>query len=95
MYIDFQVKPNCWNLEDSYGEICVCCGCCSEDKKTRYEARLNHCKAWLEERKNFSDWAYEYPDLMKVQKENIASDIKYYKRRIRYYETQLKKLTTS
>lgn len=91
-HICVSVKKNCWNMMDSYGEICVHCGCCSTDKKTRYEARLEHCKRWLKEREEFDDWAYEYPDLMETQKKNVASDIAYYKRRIRYYDDKMKKL---
>ena len=92
-YIDSQIKKKCWNLMDSYGEICVHCGCCAEDKKTRYEARLGCLKRWLEEKEHFDDWAYEYPDLMETQKKNVASDIVYYKRKIMYYENKLKNLT--
>ena len=31
MYVDAPVRGNCWNLRDSYGEICVGCGCCSKE----------------------------------------------------------------
>lgn len=89
------VKSNCWNLADSYGEICVHCGCCSSNKKTRYKARLEHYKRCLKEKEGFSDWAYEYPDLVELQKKNIAEDIKYFKRRIRYYENKLKNLNNA
>ena len=91
-HIDFAVKKKCWNLMDSYGQICVGCGCCSADKKTRYEARLRCIKRWLQEREEFDNWAYEYPDQMKLQKKNIAADIAYYKRQIKYYEGKLNKL---
>ena len=92
MNMCFQVKPNCWNLRDSFGEICVGCGCCSRDKKTRYEARLEACKRQLKENEEFVDWAYEYPNLVDLQKKNTASNIVYWKRRIRYYENKLKNL---
>ena len=94
-FIDSQIRKNCWNLVDSYGEICVHCGCCAKDKKTRYEARLKCLRRWLEEKEHFDGWAYEYPDLMETQKKNVASDIVYFKRKIQYYEDKLKNLTDS
>ncbi len=92
MYIDVQCKKKCWNLYDSMGEICVHCGCCSSDKKTRYISRLVTLKRWLEEKENFNGWCYEYPDLMQKQKQNIAADIVYFKRKIKYYEKKLEGL---
>lgn len=39
MIADFEVSDNCWNFNDSYGMICVRCGCCSEDKEIRYKGK--------------------------------------------------------
>lgn len=92
-HIAVPVNAKCWNTQDSYGLICVHCGCCSTNKQKRYEARLKHLNRWLNEMENFTGWAYKYPDQMEIQKLNIASNIAYYKRRIRYYEKKLKELT--
>lgn len=89
IHFDFAVRKNCWNFYDSYGEICVGCGCCSADPVVRAKARLDVCERWLQERLNFDDWL---EGLEKLQRKNIASDIKYYKRRIRYYKKRLKEL---
>ena len=91
MYIDMQIRNNCWNFMDSYGEICVHCGCCSKDKKIRYPARLECLKRWLKEREEFDDWDKEY-GWKETQMKNIASDIRSYKRQIRYYENKIKEL---
>lgn len=92
MFIDVPIKKKCWNLYDSYGEICVHCGCCSTDKKTRYEARLACLKEWLKEQEEFDGWYYEDHDTLELQKKNVKANIKYFKRRIRYYENILKGL---
>ena len=89
IHLDFAVRKNCWNLYDSYGEICVRCGCCSADPIERAKARLEVCERWLQERLKFDDWN---EGLEEIQRKNIADDIKYYKRIIRYYKNRLKEL---
>lgn len=91
VFIDFQVKDNCWNLHDSYGEICVGCGCCSEDKQTRYKARIRTLEAWLEDQYNFDMWDDEN-GLREVQERNIKSNIRSFKRMLRYYKGKLKEM---
>lgn len=93
-HVDFAVKKKCWNLYDSYGEICVCCGCCAEDKKTRYESRIECLERWIAEKKDFRYWADD-PELRKVQERNIAEDLKYWKSRLWYYRNKLAKLGTA
>lgn len=90
-FIDQQVRKNCWNFIDSYGEICVHCGCCAIDKKTRYKSRLKCLKRWLKEREEFDDWD-DHPGMRELQEKNIKSDIQYFKRKIRYYKQCLKKM---
>ena len=91
MHIDVFCGKNCWNLIDSYGEVCVGCGCCSKDKKKRYESRIRCLEEWLKEREEFDDWDEGWREL---QEENIKSDIRYFKRRLRYYKKGLEKLVT-
>lgn len=90
-HICYSVKAKCWNLYDSYGMICVQCGCCANDKSTRYKARIACLKEWLHEQETFDKWDNEY-GLRETQEKNVAANIKYFKRRLRYYETKLKKL---
>lgn len=91
MIADFEVSDKCWNFNDSYGMICVRCGCCSKDKAIRYKARIRHLESWLDERKNFNRWAKE-EWLRRLQEENIKSDIKYYRQQLRYYKKKLKEV---
>ena len=91
VHIDFQVNKNCWNLYDSYGGICVGCGCCSRDKATRYRARLDTVKNWLEEKQTFDLWDDD-PELRAIQERNNRSWIRHFKSLIRYYERRLREV---
>lgn len=86
IHIDFACTEKCWNLIDSYGEICIGCGCCSKDKKVRYESRIRCLERWLKEQYEFDYWIEGCEEL---QRKNIKSNIKYFKRRLRYYKKQL------
>lgn len=83
--IDFSVKSNCWNIYEAL-YICIGCGCCSPDKQKRRENRLRVLRRLLQEQHDFDRWADGYPDMIELQKRNIKENIKYFKRRIRYYE---------
>lgn len=89
MMVCFTVDKNCWNLLDSYGEICVRCGCCSKDKKIRYSARIERIERWIEEEEHFDGWADD-KDLRALQEKNIKSNIKCYRRQLRYYKKRLR-----
>jgi len=91
MHICYQVKKNCWNFYDSFGEICVGCGCCSDNPVKRAEARLELSKRLLEEREHFDMWD-ENPEWRKIQEKNVEADKRYFKKRIRYYTRRLKEL---
>ena len=90
MHIDYAVKPNCYNLTDSYGEICVGCNCCGRfDKKRIYESRLNVDKKWLKyyaEQLTDENWADRWTD---KQIEIILKDCEY---RIRAIRKSMKKI---
>ena len=90
-FIDEQVRKNCWNLYDSYGEICVHCGCCAKDKKTRYAARLETVREWLEEKQKFDRWDDD-PEVRALQERNVKIDVKHYKRLVRYYTRKLEEM---
>jgi len=89
VYIDFAVRKNCWNFYDSYGEICVGCGCCSSDPRQRALSRLAVCKRQLQEKIEFDDWMEGWEE---TQRKNVKADIACFRKMIRYYEKRLKEL---
>lgn len=91
MHIDIGCKRNCWNPFESYGEICVGCGCCSKDKKVRYKARLDLAKRMLKEQLDFNRWAKD-ERIKELQEANCRSNIRYWKRAIKRYERLLKEV---
>ena len=88
-HICFAVNDNCWNLYESYGMICVHCGCCSKYKKKRQKARLELMERRLAENESFNYW-FDDEELRKTQEKNVKINRAYYKRKIRYYKSQLK-----
>lgn len=87
------VKDNCWNLLDSFGKICVHCGCCSKDKETRYKGRIECLEAWIEGKKHFQYWSDD-PETRKIQERNRAETLRHFKRKLRYYRKKLQEVTT-
>ena len=86
--IDTPVTDKCWNLYDSYGEICVHCGCCSKDPLTRYNARIEVLLRRIEHCVTFDGWIAD-SSLRAIQETNIARDLKTYRRKLRYYKKKL------
>lgn len=87
-YIDAQVSSKCWNFYDSYGEICVQCGCCSKDPLTRYSARIEVILRRIEHCVTFDEWIAD-SSLRAIQETNIARDLKTYRRKLQYYKKKL------
>lgn len=88
-HICFAVNDNCWNLCDSYGMICVHCGCCAKDTKMRQKARLKLMERMLAENEAFDRWS-DNEETRKLQEKNVAINRAYFKRKIRYYRNKLK-----
>lgn len=87
VHIDFACIEKCWNIIDSYGGMhCVGCGCCSRDKKIRYENRIRCLERWLKEQYEFDDWIEEWRE---TQEKNVKANIRYFKRQLRYYRKKL------
>ena len=84
-YLDCGVKKNCYNPFESYGEICVGCGCCSEDELTAAKARLALHRRLLEELENFNNW-FDDPEMRDIQKRNVEASIKWSKEQIAHYQ---------
>lgn len=90
-HICFGVNRNCYNLHDSYGMICVGCGCCSSDKQRRYTSRLKLNKRMLKEQHEFKQFADD-PETRMLQEKNIAENIAYFEKEIAKYEKKLAEL---
>ena len=85
----FSVKDDCYNPYESYGEICVHCGCCSKDKSVRYERRLEMWRRLLQD----TEAVEMYSDLDDEQRKNLKLNKRYYRRRIRYYMKRLEEIS--
>ena len=89
IHIDFAVNDNCWNMEAScYGNR-YGCGCCVKDKRQRYENRVQYLKDAIEEEERFDAWDDDR-GLRAVQERNVKANIRWFKRKLRYYEKKLK-----
>jgi hypothetical protein len=84
------VKRNCYNGFESYGEICVRCGCCSTDKKIRYKARLELHERLLDRSLHFNQW---HKGWIRVQKRNIKKNITWNKYRFAIYKRLLREVS--
>ena len=89
--IDVGIKSNCWNLYDSYGEICVGCGCCSKDPLKRAKARYKVAQREIERLEAFDKWN-QNPKMRELQEKNIKTNLKTFRRMIRYYKKRIKEL---
>ena len=89
--IDKPITDKCWNIYDSYGEICVHCGCCSKDPVKRANARYELCLERIAHLNAFDGWDKD-PEIRALQERNIKHDLKYFNERLRYYKKRLKEL---
>lgn len=85
----YSVQKDCINM-DSYGEICVGCGCCSKDNNIRWPARLKMYQEHLERSMSFNHWM---EGTIRLQKRNQKANITYNKRRIAIYKRLCATLT--
>lgn len=90
--IDASATDNCWNLYESYGEICVHCGCCSKDPVVRTKARIDVLQRHIEHFESFDGWSEDL--LVKAtQKMNIEKNLRSFKRQLQYYQKRLRELS--
>lgn len=87
--ICMSVKRNCWNMFESFGEICVGCGCCSRDPIQRAKSRRNVLKRQIDHFESFDEW-FDDEEFRAVQEDNLKSTLKMLKRQLRYYERKLR-----
>lgn len=94
MHIDYSVSADCIN-NDSYGMICLKCGCCSRnpDYRDMVIHRIRYYKELLNEQYSFNNW--NEGDLRKRQEKVVESNILYFKRKIRRYKKILRCLKSA
>lgn len=90
MHIDYAVSDDCINV-NSFGEICVGCGCCSRnpDYMDMIRKRIKHYKEMLEKEYNFSEWS-DNEKTRALQERNVEANISYFKNEICTCEKILK-----
>lgn len=88
IFIDCAVKDKCYNPFESYGELCVGCGCCSKDREKRTRARMELYQRLLDKWLHFDGWDDD-PDMRALQEKNVKFNIKWCKRRLAYYRGKL------
>ena len=91
IHVCMGIRKNCWNLYDSYGEICVHCGCCSDDQKVRAESRLAVAKEHLQEQLDFNRWSDDQK-LRAIQEKNRKANIRHYRGQVKYYTKRVEEL---
>jgi hypothetical protein len=89
IHIDFATKGNCWNMEAACYGNCYGCGCCAKNKRQRYENRIRYLRGMIEEQKHFDNW-FDEPEIRALQEKNVKENIRWFKRKLRYYEKKLK-----
>lgn len=93
IHIDYGVTDDCINI-NSYGEICVRCGCCSRyegilSPRERTIRKIRYYRQRLQEQYAFDGWIEPF---RKIQERNIALNVLYCKRQIRKYRKVLRTL---
>lgn len=95
VFVDYVVSRDCINI-DSYGMICVHCGCCSRnpDYRDMIRKRIEYYKERLVSHQNFSAWD-EDERWRAEQEQNVKSSIIYCKQKIRLYKKILRTMERS
>jgi len=88
MVIDFQARKDCYNPYESFGEICVGCGCCSDDPEEKFKARIALADRMIEELSNIGD----YDSLHPIQIRNIKKGLSKWEKRRTKFQKKLKEL---
>ena len=88
IHITFAARPDCYNMMASCYGSCYGCGCCSKVKPDRYINRLRYLQEELEEEEHFDQWDDD-AQLRAVQERNVQENIKFFRRRIRIYQSLL------
>ena len=90
-FVDFEPKKNCYNIQARCYGICEKCGCCADDPLERCRNRIRYLERELVENVDFDQWD-DNPDLMELQKKNVAANIKSIRGKLRTYKNMLKKM---
>lgn len=83
MHIDYEVSGDCINA-NSYGMICVKCGCCNRNQnyRDRIIRKIKYYKEMLNEEYIFDFWD-ENEYARKHQEKVVCENILFFKRKIR------------
>lgn len=90
-FVDFKAKEDCYNPFESYGMVCVGCGCCSENPLEQAKARLALHERLLEKDIHFDLW-FDDPELRAIQEGNVAKSIAWNKEQIAVYKAIISEL---
>lgn len=90
-FVDFMAKEDCYNPFESYGMICVGCGCCSENPLARAKARLALHERLLDHDNHFALWADD-PELRALQQKNVETNIAWNTEHIAVYKAIISEL---
>lgn len=93
--VDYDISDDCINA-NSYGEICVKCGCCSRNQnyRDRIIRQIKYYKEMLNEEYAFDGWD-ENEYTRKHQEEVVGANILYFNRKIRRCKKILRCLKNS
>lgn len=90
-FVDFMTKEDCYNTFESYGIICVGCGCCSEKPLSRAKARLALHERLLDHDNHFDLWDDD-PELRALQQKNLETNIAWNTEKISVYKAIISEL---
>ena len=90
-FVDFMAKEDCYNPFESYGMICVGCGCCSEKPLEQAKARLSLHERLLEDDIHFDLW-FDDPELRAMQQKNVETNIAWNTEKISVYKAIISEL---
>lgn len=79
--IDVAAKKDCYALAWSLGEVCVECGCCSDDPAIRIPARIKYCEDRIQDLKDFDDFV-QNEEHKALQMTNIGNSIAHYEKEL-------------
>lgn len=92
VFVDRPAKKICWNTRESFGEICVNCGCCSENAETALKSKIATLNDYIAEDESDIAELDKAISNAKEQKQRILKDIKCCKEQKRNYRKQLTEL---
>lgn len=91
-FVDEAAGEKCYSTAWSFGEICVGCGCCAADPMTRVKARIAYHRTLLHNDRHFNGWYEDDPEILELQKRNVAENIAWNKAKLKELRKELREL---